>query len=102
MFQYLNDLKENDKNTLSMFKFHKIEINDFLSKQFLEEWLKFEEEDICNWNFEGETINKSQFVQNFTKDYPHKEEEFGACVFSQDTDTKVSLILMYGKYNFNI
>ena len=102
MFQYLNDLEENDKNTLSMFKFHKIEINEFLSKQFLEEWLKFEEENICNWNFEGETINKSQFVQNFTKDYPHKEEDagvltLGACVFSQDTDTKVSFILMYEK-----
>ena len=102
MFQYLQDLKNNDKSILSTFNFYRIENDKPLSGHFLKKWLEEEyigDENIRNWNFEEGNINEDQFVQNIANDSTQDEETYGTGIFSGNTDDEVSFIARFENRN---
>ena len=101
MFQYLEDLKNNDNSILSTFYFYRIENDKPLSEHFLKKWLEDQglgDGNVRNWNFEGGIINEDQFVQNIANDSTQDEEVYGAGIFSSNNDNEVNFIMYENRH----
>ena len=88
MFQYLEDVRNEDEKILSTFKAHSVKLNDKINVEFLKRWDKDQNlgaGNVKHWKLREESISEQQFIGNYIQDHNTEGDDdvFGGPFFSE-------------------